>query len=165
MVGYRVSSGRDIVLFVAPCFRHASAMNIQQWWSTNFEASLVGIEMELRILWWVYMQPRHSRASLWTKNHAKRVFSAFFIALNVNPLNLKPFQRQPEGPESVFGLSWTRDGILTKLIFFADMVWWGLPVAINSYLWVQKMTENETVQIWFPLMWSLLYFRAGRAIK
>ena len=61
---------------------HASAMDIQQWWSSIFEASLVGIERELGIVWWVYMQPRHSRASIWTKNHVKRAFSVFFIALN-----------------------------------------------------------------------------------
>ena len=82
---------------------HACAMNIQQWWSSIFEASLVGIERELGIVWCVYMQPRHSRASIWTKNHVKLAFSAFFIALNANLLNSRLFRHQPEGPKSVFG--------------------------------------------------------------
>ena len=82
---------------------HAYAMINQQLWSSIFEASLVGIERELGIVWWVYMQPRHSRASIWTKNHVKRAFSVFFIALNVNPLNVKPFRRRPEGLKSDFG--------------------------------------------------------------
>ena len=96
-------------------FRHASAMNIQQWWSTNFEASLVGIVMELRILWWVYMQPRHSRASLWTKTHAKRVFSSFVIVANANPLILKPFSDRPRGrnrfPVHIVNVWWNFDQV------------------------------------------------------
>ena len=82
---------------------HASAMMIQRWWSSIFEASLVGIERELRILWCVYMQPRHSRASVCTENHVKRTFSAFLIASNVKPLNVNPFHDRPEGPETVCG--------------------------------------------------------------
>ena len=131
----QLSTGWDMAETVNCWFRHARGMMMPNWWNLNFKLSYLWLWSNLKVVWCIHMQPRHSRAMLCTLNGIKRTSSARFRGVNASVPWNDVFCSAALDPRFRFSsISPAQLDIFSNFKFFADVPWDGASTTNSPYL-------------------------------